>query len=73
MFNWHKTCTLKLENLEATLNSIEKNTSNTYTSKCTLCLLQITLTMFYEQQHLPSTLYLSLGQHKTIQGNISHG
>ena len=35
MLNWHKTCTLKLENVEATLSYIEKNTSDTYTLKCT--------------------------------------
>ena len=106
-----QTCTLKLENLEATLSYIEKissftfifthnqleinhsaleikivnkeavtkqstllhaQSSNTYTSKCTSCLVQMTSIMFYLLQHLPSTLYLSLGQYKTIQGNISH-
>ena len=36
-----QTCTLKLENLEATLSYIEKNTSNTYTLKCTPFLVQI--------------------------------
>ena len=36
MLNWHKTCTLKLGNLEATLSYIEKNTSNTYFKMHTL-------------------------------------
>ena len=39
MLNWHKTCTLKLKNLESTLTYIAKNTSNTYTLKCTHTLL----------------------------------